>query len=171
MSIYLRHLEPVIAKEQLGHEIDLSAVHIDYLAHHQQPTTSGIPSAGKPLEPVKEAGKGKPHNPEMVALAEVIEKINDMYAGDHPESSVSTVITHLKDRLEESETLQQQAKNNTMAQFAASPDLQQEFTDAVLGAMDSSADLSTQILNNPDIFQKLLSELIPIIYKDLAATG
>jgi type I restriction enzyme, R subunit len=34
--------------------------------------------------------------------------------------------------------------------------------------MDSSADLSTQILNNPDIFQKLLSELIPIVYKDLA---
>ena len=31
--------------------------------------------------------------------------------------------------------------------------------------MDSSADLSTQILNNPDIFQKLLAELIPIVYK------
>jgi type I restriction enzyme R subunit len=37
--------------------------------------------------------------------------------------------------------------------------------------MDSSADLSTQILNNPDIFQKLLAELIPVIYKDLKAAG
>jgi type I restriction enzyme, R subunit len=41
----------------------------------------------------------------------------------------------------------------------------------VLGSMESSADLSTQILNNPDIFQKLLAELIPIIYKELAAAG
>ena len=105
----------------------------------------------------------------MVPLAEVIEKVNDLFDGDHPESSVRSVITHLKDRLEESETLQTQAKNNNLAQFSASPDLQQEFTDAVLGAMDSSADLSTQILNNPDIFQKLLAELIPIVYEDLAA--
>lgn len=36
--------------------------------------------------------------------------------------------------------------------------------------MGSSSDLSTQILNNPDIFQKLLSELVPIIYKELTAT-
>jgi type I restriction enzyme R subunit len=97
--------------------------------------------------------------------------VNDLFDGEHPESSVRAVITHVKDRLEESETLQQQAKHNTLAQFSASPDLQQQFAEAVLAAMDSSADLSTQILGNPDIFQKLLAELIPIVYKDLAATG
>ena len=101
----------------------------------------------------------------------MIEKINDLFDGEHPESSVRSVITHLKDRTEESETLQQQANSNSLQQFSASPDLQQEFTDAVLGAMDSSADLSTQILGNPDIFQKLLAELILIVYKDLATTG
>lgn len=37
--------------------------------------------------------------------------------------------------------------------------------------MESSADLSTQTLNNPDIYQKLLAELVPIIYKDLEAAG
>jgi len=171
LSIYLRHLAPVISKEQLNNDIDLSVVNFDYLAHHQQPTTSYTPGGDSPLEPIKEAGKGTAHNPEMVPLAEVIEKVNDLFDGDHPESSVRSVITHLKDRLEESDILQTQAKNNSLAQFSASPDLQQEFTDAVLGAMESSADLSTQILNNPDIFQKLLAELIPIVYKDLAQTG
>jgi type I restriction enzyme R subunit len=67
--------------------------------------------------------------------------------------------------------LQQQVKSNTLEQFSASPDLHQEFIGAVLGSMESSADLSTQILNHPDIFQKLLAELIPIICKDLAAAG
>ena len=54
-----------------------------------------------------------------------------------------------------------------MAQFSASPDLQNEFVTAVIGAMASSEDLSTQILNNAELSQKLLGELVPIIYKGL----
>ena len=81
------------------------------------------------------------------------------------------VVTHIKDRLEESETLQQQAQNNTLAQFSANPDLQNEFGGAVIGAMDSHTDLSTQILNNPDLSQKLLAEFVPIIYSGLKATA
>ena len=81
------------------------------------------------------------------------------------------VVTHIKDRLEESEILQQQAQNNSLAQFSASPDLQNEFVGAVIGAMASSEDLSTQILNNAEISQKLLDELVPIIYSGLKATG
>ena len=34
----------------------------------------------------------------------------------------------VRDRLEESETLQQQAQNNSLAQFSASPDLQTSFS-------------------------------------------
>ena len=51
------------------------------------------------------------------------------------------------------------------------PDLQNEFVGAVIGAMDASEDLSAQILNNPDLSQKLLDELVPIIYKGLTATA
>ena len=41
----------------------------------------------------------------------------------------------------------------------------------MIGAMDSSEDLSAQIMNNPDLSQKLLDELVPIIYKGLKATA
>jgi type I restriction enzyme R subunit len=37
--------------------------------------------------------------------------------------------------------------------------------------MASSEDLSTQILNNPELSQKLLGELVPIIYQGLKAVG
>ena len=37
--------------------------------------------------------------------------------------------------------------------------------------MDSSAELSTQILNNPEISQKLLGEFVPIIYRALKETA
>jgi type I restriction enzyme, R subunit len=104
------------------------------------------------------------------ALDEVIANINDLFSGDHPDSSVRSVVTHVRDRLQESETQQQQAQNNSLAQFSASPDLHNEFLSAVIGAMDSSADLSAQILNNPDLSQKLLVALVPIIYKELKET-
>ena len=52
-----------------------------------------------------------------------------------------SVVTHIKDQLEESETLQQQAENNTLPQFSASPDLQSEFVGAVIAAMDSRGPL------------------------------
>jgi hypothetical protein len=98
-------------------------------------------------------------------------QINDLFSGDHPESSVRSVVTHVRTGLEESETLEQQAQNNSLAQFSASPDLQNEFLSAVIGAMDASEDLSAQILNNPDLSQKLLDELVPIVNKGLKAAG
>jgi hypothetical protein len=55
--------------------------------------------------------------------------------------------------------LQQQAQNNSLAQFSAGPDLHNEFLSAVIGAMDSSANPSAQILDNPDLPQKLLGRV------------
>ena len=42
---------------------------------------------------------------------------------------------------------------------------------AVIGTMNSSEDLSAQILNNPELKQKLLDELVPLIYNRLKATA
>lgn len=171
LSIYLRHLAPVISSEQLNHEIDLSTVDFDFITQHKQETTSAKATGGVPLEPATESGTGVARDPELVALDEVISQINDLFSGDHPASSVHSVVTHIRDRLEESETLQQQARNNTLAQFSASPDLQKEFISAVIGAMASSEDLSTQIINSPQLSEKLMGELVPIIYKGLQATA
>lgn len=171
LSIYLRHLAPVITSEQLNHEIDLSTVDFDYLAHHKQATSSGQLSGDVSLQPATESGTGIARDPELVALDEVIAQINDLFSGEHPDSSVRNVVTHIKDRLEESDTLAQQAQSNNLAQFSASPDLHSEFVSAVIGAMVSSEDLSTQILNSPEIKQKLMGELVPIIYKGLQATA
>jgi len=171
LSVYLRHLAPVIAEGQLNHEIDLSTVGFDYIAQHKQGTISGKPGGGVPLQPAKDTGTGTGHEPEMVALDAVIAQINDLFSGDHPDSSVRNVVTHIKDRLEESETLQQQAQNNSLAQFSASPDLNDEFVGAVIGAMESHSDLSTQILNSSELKQKLLGELVPLIYSRLKTTA
>ncbi|MBQ7804727.1 DEAD/DEAH box helicase family protein [Rhodococcus sp. (in: high G+C Gram-positive bacteria)] len=167
LAIYLKLLAPQLTGGEKAIPVDLSAVTIDYLGHHKQAEQNAAATAGVQLEPAQAAGTGTVKDPEMVALEEVISKINDLFSGDHPDSSVRNVVTHVRDRLEESEELQKQAKTNTLAQFSASPDIDIAFVSAVIGAMESSSDLSTQILNNKDLSQKLLGELLPSIYKRL----
>ncbi|MCR5977779.1 hypothetical protein GDN83_08500 [Gordonia jinghuaiqii] len=108
-------------------------------------------------------------DPDLVELDEVIATINDLFEGDHTDADVRGVISHLRNKLEESENLKMQARNNSQSQFEASPDIDVEFNGAVIEAMDAHADLSTQILNNAVIRDKLVSELVPAIYRRLRA--
>jgi type I restriction enzyme R subunit len=57
----------------------------------------------------------------------------------------------IQGKLLESETLRQQAANNTKEQFANSPDLKTELLNAIMGALDAHASMSTQALNSPAV--------------------
>ena len=60
-------------------------------------------------------------------------------------------VADLLGRLLESEKLRQQACNNSKEQFAASPDLNRELVNAIMGALDAHTAMSTQALNSPAI--------------------
>ncbi len=57
----------------------------------------------------------------------------------------------IKGKLLESETLRQQAANNSKEQFANSPDLKTELLNAIMGALDAHTAMSTQALNSPTV--------------------
>ena len=57
----------------------------------------------------------------------------------------------IKGKLLESETLRQQATNNTKEQFANSPDLKSELLNAIMGALDAHTSMSTQALNSETV--------------------
>jgi len=52
LSIYLRHLAPVIANEQLNHEIDLSTVDFDFLIRKTPRNTQKLKAVAKALDAV-----------------------------------------------------------------------------------------------------------------------
>jgi hypothetical protein len=83
------------------------------------------------------------------------------------ESEYWDVIAQINDRLEESETRQQQAQNDSLAQFSASPDLQNEFVGAVLGAMCGLRDKP----GGPTYSPQRLSDLKPLINNGFEGTG
>jgi type I restriction enzyme R subunit len=65
----------------------------------------------------------------------------------------------IKGKMLESETLRQQALNNTKEQFGNSPDLTTELQNAIMNALDAHTAMSTQALNSERV-QRGLKDLL-----------
>ena len=104
------------------------------------------------LDPITESGSGNVQEKEKALLREIIEKVNDLFDGELTDQDKLVYVNHvIKGKLLESETLQQQAANNSKEQFANSPDLKSERMNAIMGALDAHTAMSTQALNSTTV--------------------
>jgi type I restriction enzyme R subunit len=139
----------VFGREREG--VDLSQV---VLTHHNLRNLGRRPislaDGERPkLDPITEAGSGNVQEKEKAWLAEIIERVNDLFEGELTDQDKLVYVNNvIKGKLLESETLQKQAANNTKEQFANSPDLARELTLAIMGALDAHNSMSTQALNS-----------------------
>jgi type I restriction enzyme R subunit len=159
---FYKRLLPLLEFGREREGIDLSKV---VLTHHnlktkgRQPMPLG-PGETPKLEPITEAGSGSVQDKEKALLNEIIEKVNDLFAGElSAQDKLVYVNNVIKGKLLESETLRQQATNNTKEQFANSPDLKTELLNAIMGALDAHTLMSTQALNSPAI-QKGMKDIL-----------
>jgi type I restriction enzyme R subunit len=160
-AIFFRRLLPLLdfGRERQG--IDLSKLR---LTHHslryrgQQPIhIDGDPAA---LTPVTEAGSGSVQQKQKALLAQIIEKLNDLFSGDLTDQDQLIYVNDvLMGKLLESEVLRQQAASNTKEQFGNSPDLMNELVNAIMSALDAHTAMSTQALNSTDV-QRGLKDIL-----------
>ncbi|MCW2690802.1 MAG: hsdR [Mycobacterium sp.] len=96
------------------------------------------------LKGMTDAGSDSKKDPKLVALQEVIDRLNDLFgADDFTQSQPESFVRALIDRMLENEGLVQQAKVNSVKQFAESPDFDEAVVDAVVdnrGAHNKIAD-------------------------------
>jgi type I restriction enzyme R subunit len=150
-AIFYKRLLPLLEFGREREGIDLSKV---ILTHHNLKTLGrhamviGEGEAAK-LEPITETGSGNVQEKEKAHLREIIEKVNELFQGDLSDQDKLVYVNNvIKGKLLESETLRQQAANNTKEQFANSPDLKSELLNAIMGALDAHSLMSTQALNS-----------------------
>lgn len=160
-AIFFRRLLPLLefGRERLG--IDLSKI---VLTHHTIKPRPKAPMilAGDaaPLPPIEAAGSGLVRERATAYMAEIIEKLNDLFHGDLTDQDKLVYVNDvLMGKLLESETLRQQAANNSKQQFATSPDLNTELLNAIMGALDAHNAMSTQALNSPEV-QRGLKDIL-----------
>ena len=150
-SIFYKRLLPLLEFGREREGIDLSKVvlthhHLRNLGKQAMPLGTGnYPT----LEPITEAGSGYVREKQKAWMSEIIEKVNELFEGDLTEQDKLVYVNHvIKGKLLESETLVQQAANNSKEQFANSPDLNAELLNAIMGALDAHTLMSTQALNS-----------------------
>jgi type I restriction enzyme R subunit len=153
-AIFYKRLLPLLEFGREREGIDLSKV---VLTHHhlknlgKRAMTLSEGETPK-LEPITDAGSGSVQEKEKARLNEIIEKVNDLFDGELTDQDKLVYVNNvIKGKLLESETLQQQATNNTKEQFANSPDLKTELLNAIMGALDAHNAMSTQALNSETV--------------------
>lgn len=113
------------------------------------------------LKPLTSTGKGGLHDKEKVLLAEILERLNDLFQGDVTDEDRLVYVNNvLKGKLLESETLVQQAQSNSKEQFSNSPALTKAILDAVIEAFEAHSTMSKQALESPKVREGLKEVLL-----------
>ena len=126
------------------------------------------------MAPITEAGAGSVQAKEKARLAEIIERVNDLFTGELTDTDRLTYVTHvIKGKLLESPVLRQQAQSNSKEQFAASPDLPKANQEAIMAALDAHSAMSKQALNSSDVQKAMLDILLTYgrLYEDLRGSA
>ena len=150
-SIFYRRLLPLLDFGRERTDVDLSKV---VLTHHKlkdQGKRSLLLDEGEAerLQPFTDPGGGEVHEKEIVWLAEIISKVNELFEGELTDDDKLVYVNNvLKGKLLESEILVQQASSNTREQFANSPDLATEIMNAVMDALAAHQTMSRQALDS-----------------------
>ena len=162
-SIFFKHLVRLLEFGREREGIDLSKV---VLTHHnlknQGQRTLPLSHGESPkLDPLTEAGSGSVQEKQKALLAEIIAKVNDLFAGDLTDQDKLVYVNNvILGKLLESETLVKQAVSNSEGQFATSPDLKTELDNAIIAALDAHTAMSTQALGSDSIRRGLLEVLL-----------
>ena len=163
-AIFFRRLIPLLEFGRERDELDLSKV---VMTHHNlknKGATEIVLGGGDKdakLQPMTGSGTGEVQEKKRMLLRQIIEQVNDLFDGDLTEDDKLVYVNNvLKGKLLESDTLAQQAANNTKEQFANSPDLANEILNAIMDALAAHSTMSTQALNSEKVRQGLQDVLL-----------
>jgi len=131
-SIFHRLFEKRLHDGTDKDDIDLSSLSLVAVRQVDKGETDIDLGARVGLKGMTEAGSDSKKDPKLVALQEVIDRLNDLFgAEEFTQSQPESFARALIDRMLENEGLVQQAKVNSIKQFAESPDFDEAVVDAV----------------------------------------
>jgi type I restriction enzyme R subunit len=115
----------------------------------------------EPLKPLTETGTGTLQDKEKALLAEILAKLNDLFQGDVTENDQLIYVNNvLKGKLLESQTLVQQATQNSKPRFSVSPALDRALDDAIIDALEAHTNMSRQALESAEVRARLKDVLL-----------
>lgn len=162
-AIFYKHLVRLLDFGREREGIDLSKVKLTHhsLMHKGSHKLNLKKGQADRLDPITEAGGGSVAEEQKMFISAIIEKLNDLFGKETTNQDQLVYVNGvILGKLLESETLQQQATNNSKEQFSGSPDLMKELENAIIEALDAHNDMSTKALNSSEIKRGMLRILL-----------
>jgi type I restriction enzyme R subunit len=147
--------------------VTLTHYNIKDLGQHRLALAGGSGDQPK-LDPLTAVGSAKIHDPDMVRLKEIIQKMNDLFEGELTDADQINVVNHIRDKMLENPVLAQQAAANQKDQFSASPDFHEAMMAAVVNAYDNHMSMSEQVLKKDNVKAGLQEILKDLFYEAFA---
>ncbi len=162
-AIFYKRLLPLLEFGREREGIDLSKVVLTRhkLLHKGKQAMSLNEGETPKLEPITEAGSGGVQEKTKVYMAELIEKLNELFGSETTEQDQLVYVNQvIRGKMLESQKLRQQAANNTKEQFANSPDLDSELMNAILDALDAHNSMSKKAIDSENVRKGLKNILL-----------
>ena len=171
LAIYGRYLAkklPIrnLDKEALALEGDVELTH--YRLHKQEEKKISLETNEEfKLQPISEVGTAAIKEEKKIALNELIEKMNDIFAGeDLTDADKVSYAQAIARKLQENETLQEQAKSHSKDDFRLGG-FEKAIMDAIIGNMDSNKLMTKKILNDEKARNSFSEVMLQVVYDGL----
>ncbi|WP_431025626.1 type I restriction endonuclease subunit R [Halomonas sp. H5] len=154
LCVFARHLHPLLRTDRLLEEeaIDVSELELTHyrLTKREEKRLRLEEAEGDyGLTPVSEVGSGKPHDPEKQRLAEIIDRLNDLYGAEVSDDDKLHFANGIADRIERDEAVMAQVRNHSEDQVMHGL-FPKKVTDAVLDALSDHEKLSMPLLEDEE---------------------
>ena len=166
LSLYARHLCPLLHETQESIDIDLSDVEMTHYRISKQGTRNlqlaEDTDKDYGLKGFTDIGGGRFKDQELEFLSVIIAKMNELFAGEFSDNDMINYATTIADKVRENQTVMDQLKNNSPDQ-AMLGDLPNAIESAVINSMDIHSNFANQLLEDEHkaaTFGKLLLEML-----------
>ncbi|HEY0950847.1 type I restriction endonuclease subunit R [Nocardioides sp.] len=171
-AIFFRLFARLIRDESRHETVDLSDVVLANVAHREGATVRLDLATGQPVEldPLRGAGSGLAQDPVLVALAEVIRRMNEVFdGGSFDDTDIGALSSHVVRRMLDNPVVRTQVRTNTQQQVAESPTLKAGFTDALVEAQAAYGELVKQLFDADSKRTDYFHSLITLLYETARA--
>jgi len=166
-------LTPLLRPENLREPIDISGLaltHYRLRSEQAMAITLGEKEGEYRVKPITAVGTASAKDPAKARLAELVEKLNDLFEGENlTDADKVSLFEHTTRKLTESSDLKMQAKANTQEQFAASPEFEKVLVDSLIHMMDNYSNMGQRILGDEKALAKFAQLLVKPVYEELRA--
>ena len=173
LSIFAKHLHPLLRFDVLQDDIDLSDVAMTHYRLHEQREADlqlgyKVGEEPKPyLAPTKEGSGATPKDAQTELLNEIISRMNDLFVEDGlSEGDMLNYANTIAGKVSENDTVMDQLRNNTkeQAMLGAFPE---SINDAVIQSMGVHENMAMKVLSNEAVAKGFAELMFDVLMKGL----